>query len=97
MNVNVTDIRIDPMRQNGETEAPILSDQVRIALNGYFSRLDGHSDCISGLHAMVLSEVERPLIQTVLEHCGHNQSKTAQMLGVSRSTLRKKIIQYGLQ
>jgi Fis family transcriptional regulator len=40
---------------------------------------------------MVINEVERPLIQTVMEQCGQNQSKAALMLGLSRSTLRKKI------
>lgn len=73
----------------------VLSEHVRVVLKDYFSRLDGCE--VSELHAMVLSEVERPLIQTVLEHCGYNQSRSAQMLGLSRSTLRKKITQYGLE
>lgn len=73
----------------------LLSEQVRLALQDYFAHL-GNND-ISDLHAMVLTEVERPLIRTVLEHCGHNQSKAAQVLGLSRSTLRKKISLYGLE
>jgi Fis family transcriptional regulator len=72
----------------------ILSEQVRLALRGYFTQLDGHE--ATGLYAMVLSEVEKPLIETVLEQCGHNQSRAAQVLGLSRSTLRKKISQYGI-
>jgi Fis family transcriptional regulator len=46
---------------------------------------------------MVIAEVERPLIQAVLEQYGYNQCKTAQALGLSRSTLRKKINLYGLE
>ncbi|QSA99174.1 Fis family transcriptional regulator [Methylococcus sp. EFPC2] len=73
----------------------LLSEQVRLALQEYFDRL-GNND-VSGLYALVLAEIERPLILTVLEHCGYNQSKAAQVLGLSRSTLRKKIGQYGLE
>jgi Fis family transcriptional regulator len=70
----------------------LLSDHVSIAIRDYVTRLDG--EVITNLHGMVISEVERPLIKTVLELCGHNQSKAAQMLGLSRSTLRKKIASY---
>jgi Fis family transcriptional regulator len=73
----------------------VLSEHVRVAIQNYFARLDGHGT--ANLYAMVISEVEKPLIETVLEQCGHNQSKAAQVLGLSRSTLRKKMIQYGIE
>ncbi|MDD5034018.1 MAG: helix-turn-helix domain-containing protein [Methylococcaceae bacterium] len=79
-------------QQNHQTL--LLSEHVRLVVGDYLSRLGSHD--VVNLHAMVLSEVERPLIQTVLEQCGHNQSKAAQMLGLSRSTLRKKMAGYGL-
>ena len=70
-------------------EPLLLSDHVRIAVKEYVARLGGED--IGNLYNIVLNEVERPLIQTVLELCGQNQSKAALMLGLSRSTLRKKI------
>lgn len=73
----------------------LLSEHVRMALRNYFARLDGHE--AADLYDMVIGEVEKPLIETVLEHCGHNQSKTAQVLGLSRGTLRKKMTQYGIE
>lgn len=73
---------------------PPLSELVRTALRHYFATLDGLNPI--ELHAMVISEVEKPLIETVLDHCGHNQSKAAQILGLSRSTLRKKMTHYGI-
>lgn len=73
---------------------PELSQLVRQALKAYFDRLDGHQ--VSDLHALVLREVEQPLIQAALEHCDHNQTKAAQILGWSRSTLRKKMSHYGI-
>jgi Fis family transcriptional regulator len=78
----------------GTPQAPLrLNEHVRLAVLDYLSRLD--ADEVSNLYAMVLAEVERPLIQAVLEQCGQNQSKAAQMLGLSRSTLRKKMAGFG--
>lgn len=71
-----------------------LSSQVRVAVERYIQQMDGHT--ISGLHAIIMDEVEKQLIETLLEHCGYNQSKTAQALGISRSTLRKKMDRYDL-
>ncbi len=71
-----------------------LSTYVRHAVESYFVQLDGHDS--SGLYALVLAEVEKPLLETVLKHANYNQSKTAKILGLSRSTLRKKMDQYGI-
>lgn len=60
----------------------------------YFSQLDGHDS--SGLYDLVLAEVEKPLLETTLKYANFNQTKTAKLLGLSRSTLRKKLDQYGI-
>lgn len=67
-----------------------LSQTVRIHLDQYF---DFHDDGLPppGLHARILREVERPLIQKVLAATKGNQVKAADLLGVNRNTLRKKI------
>lgn len=72
-----------------------LCEYVRAAVDQYFRQINGHPAC--NLYEFVIAEVERPLIETVLKHVGHNQSKAAQALGISRSTLRKKIDRYGLE
>jgi Fis family transcriptional regulator len=51
---------------------------------------------LTNLHATVIAEVEKPLLHAVLEHTQQNQSKAAQLLGLSRATLRKKLISYQL-
>ena len=48
------------------------------------------------LHERIMREVEVPLIETVLEHTGGNQSRAAAILGMTRSTLRNRIRRYGL-
>jgi Fis family transcriptional regulator, factor for inversion stimulation protein len=97
MNLDVETRQRDPeLVSNGgaESGALPLSGHVRIAVEQYFSQLNGHPAC--GLYSMVIGEVEKPLIQTVLDHSGHNQTKAAWILGMSRSTLRKKMEYYGL-
>lgn len=53
----------------------------------YFSHLDGHGT--SNLYRMVMNEVEAPLLESVMEYAGGNQTRAAAILGISRSTLRK--------
>ncbi|MFI3219203.1 MAG: helix-turn-helix domain-containing protein [Methylococcales bacterium] len=71
-----------------------LSVHVKQTIELYFSQLNGH-DAVD-LYAIVLSEVEKPLLEATLEHTGYNQTKAAKALGLSRSTLRKKLDQYGI-
>ena len=75
------------------SETP-LSQCVKKAVDEYFSHLNGHT--ATGLHTLVISEVEKPLIEAALEYSGYNQSKAAKILGLSRSTLRKKMDQYSI-
>jgi Fis family transcriptional regulator len=69
-----------------------LRECVRSALRYYLENMDGHD--VSDLYRMVLDEVERPLIQTVLESAQDNQTVAARMLGISRGTLRKKLKEF---
>ena len=52
-------------------------------------RMEGYP--IEDLYEEVISRVERPLIELVLERTGNNQLKAAEILGLNRNTLRKKI------
>ena len=71
-----------------------LACAVETALTRYLKDLDG--DMPSDLYEMVLCEIEKPLLRTVLQFTRGNQSLAAQILGLNRSTLRKKLAKYGL-
>jgi len=60
----------------------------------YFNDLDGHMP--EDLYKMVLSQVEKPLFETVLQQCGSNLSQASRLLGINRATLRKKLCHYGI-
>jgi Fis family transcriptional regulator, factor for inversion stimulation protein len=67
---------------------------VEAAVNNYFHHLDGQET--SNVYDMVLAEVEVPLLEAVMKYTQKNQTKASSILGVNRSTLRKKLKKYGL-
>jgi Fis family transcriptional regulator len=71
-----------------------LREHVQTALEHYFAQLDGQP--ATDLYQMVLQEVESPLLEAVMDYTSRNQSKAAEMLGLNRGTLRKKLKQYDL-
>lgn len=52
---------------------------------------------LNGLYNVVLEQVERPLLEIALKAYNGNQVKTAQMLGINRNTLKKKIDNYKIK
>jgi Fis family transcriptional regulator len=77
-----------------ETSSAQLGSLVRNAINKYFANLDGMN--AANIYSLVIAEIERPLLETVMEHANNNQSKAAKWLGISRNTLRKLLAKYSL-
>jgi Fis family transcriptional regulator len=67
---------------------------VTSAIELYLQDMSGHD--INDLYHVVLSEVEPAILDVVMNHAEGNQSDAAEMLGISRGTLRKKLKLYGL-
>lgn len=67
---------------------------VEQAVMRYLHDLDGMA--AANLHGLVMNEVEQPLLAVVLRHTKGNQTQAAQLLGINRATLRKKLAEYGL-
>lgn len=73
---------------------PSLRACVEMTLHNYFNLLDGTE--VTNVYQLVLNEVEAPLLATVLQHTQGNQSKAAEILGLNRGTLRKKLKEHNL-
>ena len=72
-----------------------LRNAAQVALNNYFDDLEGEEPG-GNLYEMMVGEVEQALFTAIMERCRGNQSKAAEILGINRSTLRKKLRLYGL-
>ena len=76
-------------------EVDSLAESVDQHVRRYFSTLDGAAPP-AGLHGRILREVEYPLIVATLEVTRGNQVKSAEILGINRNTLRKRIRELGI-
>ncbi len=83
--------RQEPARQGGVTLGECMAASVR----RYLADLDG-TPCREGLYARLLREVEAPLLREVLAWSNGNQSRAAEILGIHRATLHKKLRQLGI-
>jgi Fis family transcriptional regulator len=71
-----------------------IEDSVRSTLEQYFKDLRGAEP--RGVHDMVMTTVEKPLLEVVMQHANGNQSKAADWLGINRNTLRRKLLDHKL-
>ena len=68
-----------------------LADCVKRSLERYFKDMDGEKP--TSIYEMVLKNIEKPMIETVLGHAKGNLTQAASMLGINRATLRTKMQQ----
>ena len=71
-----------------------ISDSVFRTLDQYFRDLDGEKP--AAIYDLVMKNAERPMLEFVLRHANGNQTMAAEMLGINRNTLRRKLTDYDL-
>ena len=92
MQLKATVIPHPAAREKQESE---LCACVRKAVRQYFRDLDGEPP--AGVYDMVLTAIEKPLLEELLTAAGGNQTRAAEWLGITRNTLRKKMTLHGLE
>ena len=82
-------------RDNRDSRDSELSACVRKMMTQYFKDLDG--EYATNIYDMVVANVEKPLLEVVLHQAEGNQTRAAELLGLNRNTLRKKLTQHGIE
>ncbi len=83
-------------KTDSDPEYPGLKTCIEEALDEYFASLEGERPG-GRLFYLVQSEVEQALLERILRETGGNQRQAAELLGLNRNTLRKKIQAYGIR
>ncbi len=84
----------DSAPTRGVREDQPLGQCVAATVRRYLDDLGDHVS--SNLHQLLLEQVEKPLLTVVMERARGNRCRAAELLGINRNTLRKKLQQYGL-
>lgn len=85
---------IDRNSEPARSEPATLRDAATRVVRRYLQDLNG-TEC-SDLFDLMLRQVERPVLEEALRHCGGNLTRTSELLGMNRATLRKKLDEHGI-
>jgi two-component system nitrogen regulation response regulator GlnG len=100
ININVVEQELQPQEIGNPEESYSEDESLGMAVERHIAKyFAAHSTGLppSGLYERVLREIERPLLSLSLEATNGNQIKAADLLGVNRNTLRKKIRELDIQ
>lgn len=84
----------DDSTSDAPQEISQLSHAVKHSIRRFLYELDGAHP--NNMYDLVLKQIEQPLFEAILEHTKGNQSRAADLLGLNRGTLRKKLRSYNL-
>ncbi|MCL2021095.1 MAG: Fis family transcriptional regulator [Betaproteobacteria bacterium] len=79
---------------NQTTQCYDIANCILQSLEKYFRDLDGEKPC--NVYDTVIKSVERPMLMRIMEETEGNQTRAAEILGINRNTLRKKLAEYQL-
>lgn len=68
---------------------------IKQSLENYFSNLH-EIQYANNVYQLILSELEQPLLDVIMRHTRGNQTRAASIMGINRSTLRKKLKRYNM-
>lgn len=81
-------------RRKSDRRKGNISQCIESSLHTYFRDLDGHK--AGNLYELIMVEAEKPLLQAVMDQTKGNITQAAEILGLNRGTLRKKLQKYNI-
>jgi Fis family transcriptional regulator len=90
-------IRMDSskMQDTQKKAQTFLEKWLNKSIKQYVGAMDRQNS--GHLHELIMGGIEKPLVEIVLKETNGNQTQAANILGVNRNTLRKKIAEYEIE
>lgn len=88
------DALLPPLAERVPLEQMSFEEMVRSKISSFLRRVEGYR--LEGVYDHIVGRVERPLLELIMEHTGGNQVRAAEVLGIGRNTLRRKLTEHGL-
>ena len=82
------------MQQQKQSLDDSLAETVKRTIQDYLDTLGDHE--VTNIYRLIMDEVERPLLEVMLNYTNGNQCKAAQCMGINRATLRTKLKRHNL-
>jgi Fis family transcriptional regulator, factor for inversion stimulation protein len=82
-------------QKGSDSNCGSLGLHVQEVMEKYFRDMDGHQP--NDLYELILSQIEMPLFESVLNYTDGNVSRAAEMLGLNRGTFRNRLTKYDMQ
>ena len=83
------------MKKTQKQVTTFLEKWLDKSIRQYVGAMNGENN--GHLHELIMGGIEKPLVEIVLKETGGNQTQAANILGVNRNTLRKKIVEYNIK
>ena len=83
------------MKQTQKQVTTFLEKWLDKSIRQYVGAMDEENN--GHLHELIMGGIEKPLVEIVLNETGGNQTQAANILGINRNTLRKKIAEYKIK
>jgi Fis family transcriptional regulator, factor for inversion stimulation protein len=83
------------MKKNQKEVTSFLEKWLDKSIRKYVGAMDVENN--GHLHQLIMGGIEKPLVEIVLKETEGNQTKAANILGINRNTLRKKIAEYKIK
>ena len=91
----ILEINLPHMKKSQKQVTTFLEKWLDKSIRQYVGEMDEKNN--GHLHELIMGGIEKPLVEIVLKETGGNQTQAANILGINRNTLRKKIAEYKIK